>query len=273
MKKVLFATTALVASAGFAAADIEFSGSASAGIFDDGLGGGFVVYNGAELTATMTGETDGGLTFGTDISVAVGTNLDGFDPLSVEDGIASGGAVWIEGAFGKLTFDNDGNDNLYDDDKASHDLAYSYSNGGISVGLTYDVDGTADADWSASAGYDMDALSVSIATDEDGEFSIAADYDVNAEVNVGLSHDTGTGVSEITAAYDNGSVSADFSYDTDEAWSVGVGYSMDAWSVAAEFDSADAWELTGSYDLGGGASVEAGVNSADVMYAGVALSF
>lgn len=96
MKKVLFATTALVFSAGFAAAEVSLSGDGRMG----------VVYNGddwnfssrARVTFTLSGQTDGGLEFG-----------GSFRADQAGDSVASNGAaygsegsVYVSGAFGKL---------------------------------------------------------------------------------------------------------------------------------------------------------------------------
>ncbi|MDX1782410.1 MAG: porin, partial [Thalassovita sp.] len=86
MKTILFATTALVASAGIAAADISFSGSAEAGIAqglwdDDGDSATARVeitdvYSFAKLVATMSGESDNGISFGASIDATAGFKYD-----------------------------------------------------------------------------------------------------------------------------------------------------------------------------------------------------
>jgi len=68
MKKVLFATTALVASAGFAAADVDLSGSAEMGIIG-GSGMETQFATDIDVNFKMSGTTDGGLTFGASIDL------------------------------------------------------------------------------------------------------------------------------------------------------------------------------------------------------------
>lgn len=90
MKKVLFATTALVFSAGFAAAEVSLSGDGRMG----------VVYNGddwnfssrARVIFTLSGQTDGGLEFG--------GSFKAHESGAAENG--SAGSVYISGAFGKI---------------------------------------------------------------------------------------------------------------------------------------------------------------------------
>lgn len=116
MKKVLFATTALVASAGFAAADITFSGSAEMGIVGGGKNApGVSAYEGNgndsttefnndfTLTVVGSGQTDSGLSFGISIDFSKSNDPDagnGSDDAGVE---FDNEAVFISGDFGTLT--------------------------------------------------------------------------------------------------------------------------------------------------------------------------
>jgi outer membrane protein OmpU len=91
MKKVLFASTALVMTAGMAAAQgVTLSGSAEMGMFDstrDGVDGQF--HTDIDVTFTMAGETDGGLTFGAtiDLDESDGSNVgESSDSIRVDPG-------------------------------------------------------------------------------------------------------------------------------------------------------------------------------------------
>jgi len=113
MKKVLFATTALVASAGFAAADITFEGSAELGVVGGGedapgvssytgenaggYGSNVVFNNDFTLTVKATGETDTGLQFGVNVDFSTQAEPDenGNVALDNED-------AYLKGAFGEL---------------------------------------------------------------------------------------------------------------------------------------------------------------------------
>ena len=91
MKKVLFATTALVLSAGVAAAEVSVGGDGRMG----------VVYNGTDwnfssrirVSFTASGQTDGGLEFGGSIRA----------DNSVAGTTGTAGSVYISGAFGKVS--------------------------------------------------------------------------------------------------------------------------------------------------------------------------
>ncbi|MCB1399564.1 MAG: porin [Rhodobacteraceae bacterium] len=105
MKKVLFATTALVAFAGAASAEIAISGSAEMGFVgggDNGIGfsnaGEVELHNDVTLTIRATGETDTGLSFGASFDFSK-------SPEGDENGdiVLDNEAAFISGAFGTLT--------------------------------------------------------------------------------------------------------------------------------------------------------------------------
>jgi outer membrane protein OmpU len=142
MKKVLFATTALVATAGVASADVAISGFAEMGV----IGGSDMdtqFHTDIDVTFTMSGTTDNGLTFGATIDL---DEEGGF-------GNTNGGpeSVFISGNFGTVTMgDTDGaldwavNEvgmaGSINDDHTSH-AGYS-GNGGFGGLLGIDADST-----------------------------------------------------------------------------------------------------------------------------------
>ncbi|MDA7428342.1 porin [Primorskyibacter aestuariivivens] len=72
MKKILFATTALVATAGIASADVALTGSAEMGIIGGDFDGDAIetqFHTDIDVTFTMSGEADNGLTFGASIDL------------------------------------------------------------------------------------------------------------------------------------------------------------------------------------------------------------
>jgi outer membrane protein OmpU len=168
MKKILFATSALVATAGFASAEVALSGYAEMGI----QGGNEVetqFHHDFDVTFNLSGESDTGLSFGATI------DLD-----EVSNGInnrRNPAAVWVGGAYGKITIgDTDG---AYDwamievargtsiaDDHSSHsgyngnaedgdrnfnaydgqNARYEYSFGDFAVAVSAQLDGTGSGD-------------------------------------------------------------------------------------------------------------------------------
>lgn len=115
MKKVLFATTALIATAGIASADVALTGSAEMGLwggsFDSPGSVGFnesvtQFFQDIDVTFTLSGETDSGITFGAAIDLdEVGGNSASVDAANDDGGVA----IFISGDFGTLTMgDTDG---------------------------------------------------------------------------------------------------------------------------------------------------------------------
>jgi outer membrane protein OmpU len=104
MKKILLATTVLAGTAGVAAAEVAVSGYAEIGIIrsEAGFAGSTNAqfHQDIEVTFSMSGETDGGLSFGAKIDL---------DETNVGAGDDSGTTVFVSGAFGTLTMgDTDG---------------------------------------------------------------------------------------------------------------------------------------------------------------------
>ena len=101
MNKILLATTALVATAGLASAEVALTGSAEMGLADKGDGSSVEFHHDLDVRFTLSGETDGGLTFGASIDL---------DENVGDIGAGSGShAVFISGGFGTVTLgDTDG---------------------------------------------------------------------------------------------------------------------------------------------------------------------
>jgi outer membrane protein OmpU len=181
MKNILLASTALVAFAGAAVADVAISGRAEMGIFSaDGVGASVSGTTGAatsgvsqfftdiDVNFTMSGETDNGLTFGASVDLDEG----GAGAAAVANNADDGGAtIFISGGFGTLTMgDTDGaldwaiteagninNGGSIADDETSHNyyigsaldgrydgqiLRYNYSFGDFGVAISTEMDDT-----------------------------------------------------------------------------------------------------------------------------------
>ena len=100
MKHILMATTALVATAGIASADVSLSGWAEMGMVG-GNGGETEFHQDIDVSFSMSGETDGGLSFSAAVDLdennAFATNTHG------------GSSINVSGGFGSLTLgDTDG---------------------------------------------------------------------------------------------------------------------------------------------------------------------
>ena len=205
MKKLLIATTALVATAGMASADITISGHAAAGIYSglgnadavatavaavaavaDTAGTGYLnlatngtatsaetfsgdgVYSNAGVDFTMTGATDNGISFSASVNIDAGTEIDAgdFELDGADGGTAGLGSVSMTGTFGTLTFDDAGIDNLYNGDYTSADVSYSTTVGAISLSVAHDTADVAQAN-SMSAAYSASGMAFTLAASED----------------------------------------------------------------------------------------------------------
>jgi len=180
MKKLLIASTALVATAGMASADITITGHAAAGIhsgLDDvtTTGAGNLtdnaadgVYSNAGVDFTMSGATDNGISFSASVNIDAGTEIDAgdFEFDGADGGTAGLGSVSMTGSFGSLTFDDGGIDNLYNGDYTSADVSYSTTVGAISLSVAHDTADVAQAN-SMSAAYSASGMAFTLAASED----------------------------------------------------------------------------------------------------------
>lgn len=306
MKKVLFATTALVAFAGAAAAEISISGTAEMGFADTNAPGSDVVFhNSTTLNFSMTGETDTGLAFGATYRF----DMDGTSDHN-ESPVGDNETVWISGAFGKLTLgDTDGGF-----DWAMQEAALA--------GGTLTDDETAHAGYNGNSGLDGShddqvlryeyamgdfaaAISAELrdATTEDNNYGLGLRYNTafgGTSLSLGLGYQTGTVGAKTALATPRSegdviglSVGADFgngfeavvgysSFDLDAPGAdfdhtyIGAAYTTGALTLAANYgiydadngNEADGFALLANYDLGGGAVLQAGYGSGEINSAG-----
>ena len=290
MKKLLIASTALVATAGMAAADITITGHAAAGIHSglddvsttsnttDIAGDG--VYSNAGVDFTMTGATDNGISFSASVNIDAGTEIDAgdFEFDGADGGTAGLGSVSMTGSFGTLTFDNAGIDNLYDSDFTAADVSYSTTVGAVSLSVAHDVAGAADGN-SMSAGYAASGMTFTLAASEAAagtSSSLSVAYALNDSVSVTGKTDQGAGaesVQTITAATTLNGVSVSVSSANNSTWDVDLGYTAGGFALTYGVDETDGWTATATTALGGGATFSAGVDNNDSTYAGVSFAF
>ncbi len=272
MKKILFATTALVASASFASAEVKLTGYAEIGI-KGGSGIETQFHDDIDVSFYLSGETDNGLTFGAKI------DLDEADVGAFTGGPTQLNAVWVKGAFGSITLgDTDG--------------ALDWAMQEVGMGTTLTDEHTSHAGYNGNSGldgtYDGQVLrydntfgdfgvAISAELDDTGvgdvDYGIGVKYNAAlGGVNLGLGlgyQDNGVadiwGVS-VDAKMDNG-FRAILNYSDHSVagahYAIGLGYTMDALLVTANYGKYDltgndAVALAVNYDLGGGATVMAG---------------
>ena len=274
MKKVLFATTALVASAGIASADISLTGDGSVAISDSGAVGKqaqLVTDLDFNIVASVTSDT--GITFGASADLD-SANGSGGGALSDEE-------ISMSGEFGTFTFGQVDNaagivgladagiegigldDDLEGIDNVGEaDVHYSNTFGNITLTLSYQMGQTGD-----SAASDGD-YGIAVALSEGG-FDIKAAYtsdqdggamDSASALQLGYTYGSAT----IGALFaDNGSRSGSgfsLSYD------MGDGLTITAVANQTDVGTGDTDDDTGigfSYDMGNGVSFAGAIGSVD----------
>ena len=279
MKKILIATTALVLTAGVAAADVALSGSARMGVVNDSANKGNETQftSRVRISGTGSGTTDGGLTFGASYR---------FDQ---NGGNASGTAngdstVYIAGAFGKITMGDVGGaadalvgqvggvglTGLGDHNEIGFigttktAAYYEKSVGSLTFGLGLGQPGkTNPGEMSLGAKYATDKFSVALGYEafKTGAGTAAS----KSESLISLKGSATLGAATVQAKYVSDSRT---NHDASYALSVGgtfggvavtAFYAAHGDTTAAGKDGDTAIGLGASYDLGGGASVVGGV--------------
>ena len=280
MKKVLLTTTALVMTAGVAAAEVSFSGTAGIAFIDDNgardtatagtanatsYGTGMFVESYYDLNVGISATASNGLSMSAGFDMGGGSKIDYDDDDVVElQGVDVGDAdVAVSYNGWTLTVDQEGIDNLFDDTQADDDVMVSGSMGGISVAVTSDLEeshnsyklgmtiagaavtltGTNDDD----AGGDATGVSVSYPM---GDLTLSASVsdesnDAEDDTSIGLSY----AMDALTVSYTSikpGSAGAQ-----GDEWDLKLSYSAGAMSASVNIDEADATTMIAEYDLGG----------------------
>ena len=275
MKKVLLASSVLALSAGFASAEISFSGSAVMGVGDDAIDDARSILE-TYLTATGSGETDSGLAFGFETTIATYDTDGGLN----DDGTSA----FISGAFGKLsmgsvdeadevaTFDDIGGlaglgvDDIAEsftgdsDGRETHDVNYTYSGGALTAAISAHIGAAGEGDgYAVGLKYDFGDAYVGIGYNDDN-VQAAAVTSLYAGGTFGA-----IGVKAMVSEWD-----PDGAGNNLNAYGLHVDYTVDALTLSAQYSTSElvnpislndyeAFGIGAAYDLGGGASVVGGV--------------
>jgi outer membrane protein OmpU len=284
----------LAGTAGFAAAEVAISGYAEIGVIqaDEGFAGSTELqfHQDVEVTFKMSGETDGGLSFGAAIDL---------DETNVGAGDADGTTVFVSGAFGKLTmgdtdgaldwavqdagsltsmgddhtthvayFDANGFDGSGTDDGQIVRYEYSFGDFGVAVSLEQAANGSnvvQDDNLGIGATYSMDMSGTAL------KFGLGyqsgSDGTTNGDVwGISAGAEFAGGFSGVIGYTDT---SLDGVGNDSSRLGLGVTYASGPLSVTANYGEidnevaadADSYGLAVNYDLGGGAVVMAGYGS------------
>jgi outer membrane protein OmpU len=285
MKKVLLTTTALVMTAGVAAADYSISGTSQVSVSATGNGDN-VLNTHVDLNMSLSGTYDNGMTMSTSIGYDAGQQVDAgdFELDGVEGGMSSAAPNMTIGYAGyTITADGLGLDDLYDDDFTTGNLGVAGTVGGIGFGFTTNIDGNASASSyklsyatgditltvtgsnsatvNGAGGSDATKIVATYAMGDTTFTLTSDDKEQNADpiTKIGVS----TKINDVTFSYTAASEGTATS-DVGDDWDASVSYTAGALTASYALDEEDVGELSASYDLGGGASAFA------VMKAGAA---
>ncbi|SPF77663.1 porin [Pseudoprimorskyibacter insulae] len=296
MKKIILATTALVATAGFAAAgDISLNAAAKIGVDYTGKVGAAkatsVVITELDFGINASGESDNGVAFGasldldtTQTDTATTQNVIG-DP---EAYIAFGGLKLTVGAVDAA---DDGIQNIADAGLFGigvDNIAEAYTAGGShNINVSYALDSVS---FVVSTGSDSKDAAIAVSGSFSG-FNVAVGYNTDKTTGAATKN---TATLALGYKMDAFSVNALFAQQSAtgakdlNAMGLSVGYSMNALTLTATYAQNDSAHPTkagktqsgfgigASYDLGGGLSVAGGfgeVNDVTQADFGVAMKF
>ena len=239
------------------------------------------IYSNAGVDFTMTGATDNGISFSASVNIDAGMEIDAGDfELDGKDAGAAGlGAVSMTGAFGTVTFDDGGIENLYSDGLSNADVSYSTTVGAVALTVAHDTAADSTGANSVSAGYTASGMAFTLTASEAAagtSASLAVSYALNDTVTITADTDQAAGkesVQTIGAATTLNGVSVSVESANNSTWDVDLGYTAGGFALTYGVDETDGWTATATSALGGGATFAAGVNSEDSMYAGVSFAF
>ena len=239
------------------------------------------IYSNAGVDFTMTGATDNGITFSASVNIDAGMEVDTGDfELDGKDGGTAGlGSVSMTGAFGTLTFDDGGIENLYSDGLTNADVSYATTIGAVSLTVAHDTDAATTSSNSVSAGYTASGMAFTLTASEAAagtSTKLAVAYALNDTVSLSGKSDQAAGaesVQTIGAKTTLNGVSVSVESANNSTWDVDLGYTAGGFALTYGVDETDGWTATATAALGGGATFAAGVNDEDSMYAGVSFAF
>jgi len=280
MKKVLLATTVLVGTAGFAAAEVSLSGDARMGITKGQAAADQAEFSSrARVSFSLSGETDGGLSFGASFRAdnARSGALTATTPQTGADA-GTAGSVFISGAFGKLA--------MGDVDSAAEAAVGQVSATSFAgLGDLNEIDYIGDGADATNGGvvlytYSMDAFTLHVSANDvrganrssgvgvayAGEgYGVSLGFEdggADTKAYMGLSGSMGDVAGKLVVANQSSTTAA----NDGREYALSLTYTADALSVTAFYNRDDrpATAITASgvgvaYDLGGGAKVVGGV--------------
>jgi len=288
MKKVLLTTTALVMTAGVAAAEVSLSGTA--GVSSTKVGAAAArMTSGVDLNMAVSATAGNGMTMSATVDLGEGELIDYNDDFAVDaqyndtttgaaanQSVGSSTSPAITLGYNGITVvvDAAGVDDLYDD--AQHDdVSVAMTVGGFATTVTMDTDAST-GHGSYSVGYTVGDLTATLtgSTDPDTTTSAAGVTTDNSGSKIALAYamgDLSLNASTDDGGDDKSTHTAGFSYVMDaitlsytmknaseEGWKdydTTISYSAGAISASYATDEEGVSKVIAEYDMGGGATL------------------
>ncbi|MYH60131.1 MAG: porin [Boseongicola sp. SB0675_bin_26] len=272
MKRILLTSTALVMSAGIAAAEPEVGGDGLMGVISKAANndGDITFTSRVRATIKASGETDNGLMFGGEFGV--------HDAVGAKDG--QNGSVFVQGPFGKfsmgdvnsaaktavgnaggvgLTGLDDLNEVKYIGKAHKPSALWSYDMGALSLYASSDNPGPSDDTVvSGALSYSIGEVTAAAGVERAGDMQIVA-----ASVSASLGD---ASVKLVYGSYDDGMAGSDNvdSYSASASFNTGMAtFSAFTSGNSKGVDGQDHFGIGASFDLGGGASIVGGFVDGD----------
>jgi outer membrane protein OmpU len=299
MKKVLLTTTALVMTAGFAAAEVSMSGTTQAAVSKTTTGKN-VLSTHIDFNVAVSGASDNGITMSAAFGYDAGRQVDAADfELDAEEGsttTVAGDAsdetnpnwstaapsLTIGYAGYTITADGSGVADYYNGDINSGQLGVAGSMGDVAFGVTTSIGAASGQSKSSySVSYTMGDMTIAVVGSDNADGSVGTDatkatltykmgdttFTASSDDKDGATIETVTslGVSsklsnEITVSYTAKNTETLNSSIGDD-WDAKISYSAGALTASYGTDEDSVSTISGSYDLGGGANLFAAVRS------------
>ena len=284
MKKVLLTTTALVMTAGYAAADISFSGTMQVALTDDNnassVSSDYQLTTGFDFNVSVSAETDNGITMSSTFDMGAGSLVDynDDDAIETQSPLASTDSPTVTLGYAGYTIKADANgiDNLWDADATDQDISIAGSVAGFDFTVASDFD---DDSASYKVGYTMGDITITATgTNKEGNYNtssrtesaakLAVSYKVSDTLTLNASTND-TGLSTVTdndntvgLTYKMDAITLTYTSidpqennkDWGDEWDAKIAYSAGALTASFATDEADATTMIAEYDLGGGAT-------------------
>ena len=280
MKRILLTTTSLILAAGFASADVSFSGTAGVALIDNNdaslsTRADMFAESYYDLDIAATAEIDNGISvkLGLDLGSGGKIDYDDDDKLEMQGRSIGDADVAVSYNGWTLAVDQNGIDNLFDDSQ-SEDMSLSGSVMGWTVALTTDqenstssykfagtvagisltVTGTDNDDnggdaSKVAASYAMGALTLSASVEDESKADGSED-----DTTVGVKYAMNDALSVSYTSIKPGNKSFG------DEWDAKVAYSAGGVSASFALDETDATTVIAEYTLGGGATAFAAMH-------------